>query len=224
MSSVVHHVICQHQIEVEVWPAMAEVFFQDERYVNPVNTQVQFDAIVYNAPTDRVTWEVKNLNDGPGVGTIDASGLYKSPPKGSLPHGLTDVIVATAIDDPSRKAYARVALIGIGPEPEPLPKLEIFPKRVYLYYRSGPHNEYIDASNTKQLFWALLCNTASNLEWQASDNASSWHEGPWFLYEPSAISGSPKTVKIAARLKDDINIKDEATVILINYAWPDIIV
>lgn len=220
MPAVVHHdIICQHQVEVEVWPAVAEVYYQDERYIDPVNTQVQFDAVVYNAPTDKVTWQVRSLSGGPGAGTIDAAGLYKSPPKGMLPHGLTDIIVATSVDNPFRKAYARVSLIGRGPEPPPIPKLEIFPRWTHLYRDSGYHNDHIDESNTMQLFQTIIRNTTSKVKWQTNDGPSSV-EGSSYLYKPTGFSNP---VTITASLVDDPSIKDEAKVILINYSWPGIV-
>jgi len=72
---VCHHVICQHRIEVEVWPAAAEVSLRDERYAQPLEAHVQFSASVYNSPSNRVTWQVLDLDGGPGAGTIDAAGL-----------------------------------------------------------------------------------------------------------------------------------------------------
>ncbi|PXF58384.1 MAG: hypothetical protein C4B58_06665 [Deltaproteobacteria bacterium] len=221
----IHHVVCRHRVEVEVWPAQAEVYFQDERYVNPVNTKIQFDVVVYNAPTDRVTWQVADPNGSPGVGTIDASGLYIAPLKGTLPYGLTEIIIATAADDPFRKAYARVTLLGLGPEPKPEPRIEIFPKRACLYYPEGHHNYHIDISNTRQFFRGIVYGGDSNeLEWfKDGTSVSPWWHDNWYLYEQSG-SGSLKDVKITARLKGNPNIKDEAVVTVHNYSWPGIVV
>lgn len=222
-----HHVVCQHQVEIEVWPAVTEVYFQDERYSDPVNTQVRFDAIVYNAPTNRVAWQVTDINGGTGFGTIDATGLYKAPPKSDIPHGHTDIIVATAVDDPFRKAYARVVLIGRGPEPEPKAKLEIFPKQVYLYYpenyNAGDHNEYIDKSNTMQLYRATILNTTlTEVEWSVAPVGAGTIDTTGLYKAPLNGSESSKVVKIIANLKST-TIKDEAEAILINYSWPGIV-
>lgn len=225
-----HHVVCQHQVEVEVWPALAEVYFRDERFVNPVNTKVQFEAAVYNAPTSRVTWEVHALDGGPGAGVIDAAGLYLAPLKGSLPYGFTEIVTATSVDDPFRQAHARVCVIGLGPEPKPKPRVEIFPRRANLYYSgnldSTDHNEYIDASNTMQLFRARLFHAdPASLEWLLDLNTNPEPQGPEFpdfLYRPAAF-GNPTTVRVTVRLSTDHTILDWATVSLLNYEWPGIV-
>lgn len=222
-----HHIVCEHQIEIEVWPANAEIYFQDERYADPANTQVRFDAVVYNAPTSRVLWQVTGPHGGPGAGSIDDTGLYKAPPKDSIPHGHTDLIVATSADNPLRRAFAQVVLIGRGPEPKPLPKLEISPKQIYLYYRQGDHskghyNEFIDESNTKQLFRAAIYHSGlTEVEWFV-DGLSKKVGDAWYLYEASG-SGPSKTVHIKAQLTGDTTVRDESEVILINYSWPGIV-
>src|ERR1700676_87332 len=114
---VCRHIVCQHRVEVEVSPATAEVCFQDERFAHPFNTMVQFQAYVYNAPSNRVTWQGLNPQGGAGAGTIDAGGLYVAPLKGVHPYSLTDLVVATSVDDPFRRALAHVAIVGLGPEP-----------------------------------------------------------------------------------------------------------
>jgi hypothetical protein len=224
----VHHIVCQHQIEVEVWPALAELSFRDERYVNPLNTQVQFNAVVYNGPTNRVTWQVADGAGGPGLGTIDENGLYVAPLKGTAAHAVTEIVIATSVDDPMRKAFARVAVVGLGPEPLPEPKVEIYPKRSHVYYRknysSGDHNEYIDMSNTRQLFRASVYHTESqDLQWLKDGSVVKSGSEAWYLYEPSNDSGAPDEVKITVRLAVDHDVKDEATVLLINYSWPGIV-
>lgn len=226
-SVVVHELESRHQVEVEIWPARAEVYFRDERFVNPANTQVRFDAVVYNSPSGRVTWEVKSVAGGPGAGSIDPSGLYTAPPKGPYSHGLTDLVVATSADDPFRKAYASVALIGFGPELAPLPTVEIFPKQAYIYFNSGHHNEYIDESNRQQRFLASLRNlrpgTAPDVEWLVgTDPNPKDSPSPYFMLKPAHIAGSPTTV--TARLASDHNIKDTAIVYLLNYDWPGIVI
>ena len=218
----IRHIICQHRIEVEVWPALAEVYFQDERFVNPVNTKVQFEAAVYNAPTSRLTWKVNALDGGPPAGSIDAAGLYIAPLKDSLPYGLTELVTATALDDPLRQAQARVCVIGLGPEPPPKPKVELYPRRIDLYYRKYHDNTYMDLSNTMQLFRSRLFNAdASQIEWLV--NGAWAADGAEFMYKPAADSGSPATVNVTVRLKTDHSIMDWATVSLLNYDWPGIV-
>lgn len=224
----VHHMVCQHQVEVEVWPALAELSFRDERYVNPLNTQVQFSAVVCNGPTNRVTWQVTNGAGGPGHGTIDETGLYVAPLKGTLGHAVTDLVIATSVDDPMRKAFARVAVVGLGPEPLPEPRVEIYPKRACVYYRENVssvyHNEYIDMSNMRQLFRATLYHSESeNLEWLEGGSVKKSGSEPWYLYEPNSDKGPPDEVKITVRLAADHDVKDEATALLINYSWPGIV-
>lgn len=218
--TIVHNMVCQHQIEIEVWPTKTEVYFRDEPHVDPISTQVRFDALVYNAPTANVTWKVKSAGGGPGAGTVDPSGLYIAPPKGSLVHGYTDIIVATAVDDPMRKAYGRVALIGFGPELPPQPCIEIFPKQLSLYYPENFHNNYIDFSNTLQIFRTLINHSPSGeVEWFVdSIPVAAWNK-PWYQYRVTG-HGSNKMVIIRACLKNYTSIKDEAVVNQINYTWP----
>lgn len=215
-----HHVICQHRIEVEVWPATAEVSFRDERFAQPLEAQVQFSAFVYNAPSNRVTWQVLDLQGGPGAGTIDAAGLYLAPDKGSLPFGLTDIVVATSTDDPFRKAFARVAIVGLGPEPKPAPTIEVYPHRSYLYYPGGYNNDYIDGCNKMQLFRALVCHADPALvQWSISGAAV--HTGPEYLF---TSGGWPSAVRIDATVPATTPaVTDWATVTLLNYTWPGIV-
>lgn len=236
---IVHEVQCRHQIEVEVWPPRAEVYFRDERYVDPANTQVRFEAAVYNGASGRVAWQVLDLNGNPGVGTIDAGGLYKAPPKGSpptdLPHGLTEMIVARAVDDPLRSAYAWVTLIGDGPLPAPVPRLEIAPKQTYLYYPdpsshlSSPYsnNQFIDVSNKMQLFRASLRDSpAATINWRINGTIRQTASDPFFLLNlltPALSFGSGpdgQVVRIEAELASVPAIRAEARVVLINYYWP----
>jgi hypothetical protein len=214
-----HHVVCRHQVEVEVWPPQAEVYFQDEKWVDPINTQLRFEAAVFNSAAG-VSWEVRDLAGNPGAGSIDASGLYQAPPKGSLPSGFTDIVVATATEDPLRKAFAWVTLLGEGPEPAPAPSIEIWPKRAYLYYPQGQHNSYIDDSNKMQLFRTTLRNSAtSEVDWLVNGVVQGGIVEPWFLYKVSG-SGATQKVTIRARIKNQPTVYDEAKVIQINYFWP----
>ena len=82
VTDVYHHIVCRHQVEIEVWPPRAEVHFRDDWTANVATTQVRFEAQVYNS-TQGYVWDVRDINGGPGQGTIDASGLYRAPPKGA---------------------------------------------------------------------------------------------------------------------------------------------
>lgn len=213
-----HHVVCQHQIEIEVTPENTEVYFADERYVDPINTQVRFDATVYNAPNNGVIWQVTDITGGPGAGTIDPTGLYIAPPKGSIPHGYTDVVIAIAKADPTRRAYSKVTLIGQGPEPLPEPKLEIYPQLAYIYYRgtnSAPYNRYIDWSNKIQQFRTIIKNTSStNVTWDMTGFGTINNDG---LYTAPYEGSNSATATIKAHLSSDSSVRDEAKVILLNY-------
>ena len=220
---VFHDFVCQHQLEVEVWPANADVYFRNERHVDPVNTQVRFQASVYNGSTSKVNWDVQDIAGNPGAGGIDLTGLYVAPPKGTFSHGLTDIVIATAAESPFRKAYAFVTLIGDGPEPLPLPTIELFPQQVYLYYPQGHDNAYIDSSNTQQMFRASARHTGSPIQWLVDGVVQpSAGSDPWFLYQVTA-TGSHKVVTVSARLSAQPSIVDEAKVVQINYAWPGLV-
>jgi hypothetical protein len=224
------HIVCQHRVEVEVSPATAEVCFQHERFAHPFNTMVQFQAFVYNAPSNRVTWHVLDVDGGPGAGTIDAAGLYIAPIKVGSRYSLTDVVVATSVDDPFRRAFARVAVIGMGPEHAPVARLQVFPHRVHLYYpedSNNSHNSYIDTSNTMQLFRALVRHADPALvQWSVNPPPPpppTMPTGSEFLYKVTGANPSAeRTVKINAWIPGSPAAADWATVSLLNYYWPGI--
>jgi hypothetical protein len=219
VTDIYHHVVSRHQVEVEVWPARAELNFQDERWANPANTQIRFEAIVYNSRA-HVLWEVRDLAGNPGLGSIDASGLYRAPLKGGSASGSTDVVVATSTEDPLRKAFAWVALIGKGPEPAPAPNITMWPKRAVLYYQMGSDNSFIDDSNKRRLFNATLRNSpATNIEWLVNNAVAQAGANPWFLYQAPG-SGLVQDVTIVARIQATPGINDDAKVTLLNYVWP----
>ena len=218
-----HHVVCRHQIEIEVTPENTEVYFADERYVDPINTQVRFDATVYNAPNNSVTWQVTDITGGPGAGSIDPTGLYTAPPKGSIPHGHTDIVMVTANADPTRRAYAKVTLVGFGPEPVPTPKLEIFPKVAHVYYQNGlgTHNNYIDDSNKGLQFRTIIKNSPStSVTWSVIGSVGTIDAAGYYKAPPPGFSPSP--IQIWAHLTHDPSITDKARIILLNYHWPGI--
>lgn len=218
---VVRHLVCQHQIEVEIWPGKAEVYFRDEQDVDPVNTYVRFDAVVYNGSTSRVDWAVEDVGGGPGAGSIDSTGLYIAPPKGLFPYSVTDMVIATSIENPLRKAVAFVTVIGNGPAPH---RMAISPKQVYLYYPDGHDNAYIDVSNTMQLFRAFPQQGASPAVQWLVDGVIQGGAGPdpWFRYQVAG-AGPTKMVTVTARLQSNPAVQDEARVIQINYSWPGLL-
>ena len=216
VTDVYHRIACRHQVEIEVWPSRAEVNFRDDWTANPRNTQTRFDAILYNS-NQGYLWDVRALDGSPGQGTIDASGLYRAPPKGALSAGFTEIIVATAREDRMRKAYAWVTLVGIGPKPAAVASVEIWPKRVNLYYRQGANNGYIDECNKMRQFGAIARDTALPVEWLVDGLPAA--TGPWFLYQ-TPNNGATKTVTITAFLNSQPSIFDDAKVLQINYNWP----
>lgn len=219
VTDVFHHVICRHEVEVEIYPAQAELNFKDERSTNLINKQIRFDAIVYNS-CNGVDWEVRDLAGSPGAGSIDASGLYQAPPKGSLTSGLTDVVVATSRENPLRKAFAWVTLIGQGPEAIVGPTIEIWPKRINLYYPQGADNDYIDDSNKMQLFRSILRHSSSSdIDWLVNGSVQQSGTEPTFLYQLLG-AGVTQEVTIRARINAQPSIYDDAKVIQLNYLWP----
>jgi hypothetical protein len=212
-----HHVVCRHQVEIEVWPPRAQINFQDDWTANPASRQTRFEATVYNSGEGHL-WEVRAVDGGPGAGSIDASGLYKAPVKGALPSGFTEIIAVTAREDRLRRAYAWVTLVGAGPEPVTPPTVDIWPKRVNLYYQQGADNSYMDDCNKKRLFGAIIRDGAgASLEWLV--NGVNSGAGPSFLYQmPNA--GGAGTVTIRARLQGQPSVFDEAKVLQLNYSWP----
>lgn len=223
-TKVVSHLICQHRIEVELWPAKAEVYFRDEQDVDPVNTYVRFEAAVFNGSTSRVEWTVERVGAGPAAGSIDSTGLYVAPSKGPFPYSLTDMVVATSVEDPLRKAVAFVTVIGHGPAPPPPAHIEIAPKQQYLYYPEGQDNAYVDLSNTMQMFRAFPRHSDSSaVEWLV-DGVLQVGAGPdpWFLYRLTG-TGPVKTTTVTARLKNHPLVEDAAKVIQLNYSWPGLV-
>ncbi|MGH7081240.1 MAG: hypothetical protein ACREFV_02095 [Acetobacteraceae bacterium] len=215
---IVHRAICRHRVEVEVRPAAAELYFRDERWIDPVDTQIRFEAVLYNADTG-ATWQVLAPGGGPGAGTIDPAGLYQAPDKGALASGTTDIVVATARADPLRKACALVTLVGHGPLPQPAPAIEVWPKTRSLYYATGADNSYIDDSNKLQVFRAFPRNaTGGGVTWRVDGTVQPGNEA-FYLYTAPA-SGATAEHSVSAEIQGMPAIIDRAKVIVRNYLWP----
>jgi len=226
---IIHHAVWRHRVEVAVSPPRAELYFHDERWTDPINTQLRFEATVYNSDLG-ATWSVASPSGGPGAGTIDQTGLYLAPDKGALASGTTDIVVATARADPLRKAYAWVTLVGEGPAPAPEVTLAVWPTQATLYYWSGDENAYIDASNKLRMFRAYSRN-ASNpaVTWSLSPGLGHLVPDPadtsWCTYlapgsGSSPGSGSAPVATITAKLTADPAVTADARIVLLNYAWP----
>jgi hypothetical protein len=218
---------CEHQVEIEVWPSRAEVYFADERNADPATSQVRFDAMVYNAPTSRVIWEVRDMSGNPGRGTVDNTGLYRAPSKGVLESGTTEVLCATAADDPLRKAFAYVTLVGKGPAVPPPPTILVVPRTAEIYFQGNinaqVHNQYMDPSKTVQRFEAIITNTQDQrVEWKFDGVVQSGHELPWIEYKAPA-TGNKSIVQILATLKSNPSISGKSQVTVVNYIWPGIV-
>ena len=219
VTDVYHQIVYRHQVEIEVWPARAEVHFADDWTANPATAQVRFEAQVYNSSQGH-SWAVLNIAGGPGQGTIDASGLYRAPPKSGLASGTSELVVATSREDPLRKATAWVTLVGLGPKPAKAAEVAIFPRRANLYYRSGANNNMIDEGNKVRQFEATVFNTGAQVEWLVN-NAPQGVVGPWFLYQTPA-AGAPTLITVRARLQGDPGVFAEAKVLQLNYDWPGV--
>lgn len=218
VTDVHHHRICRHRIEVEVWPPRTDVRFLDEKWTNPTHTELRFVATVYNSQQG-VVWSVLTPTGQPGLGTIDAGGRYVAPLKGGLPSGYAEIVVATSREDPLRKAFAWVTVLGDGPEVPPQTEIEVWPKRVTLYYPDGQDNAYIDPSNTMQMFQAKIRHSATTtVEWRVN-GALQAETSPWFLYRVFG-SGGVDTLTIEARPTGQPGVRDQARVTRINYDWP----
>jgi hypothetical protein len=221
ITEVTHHVVARHQIEIEISPPRVELAFRDERFVNPINTQYRFEARVFNSQLG-ASWQVLDPAGGPGAGAIDSQGLYQAPNKGGLPSPHTDLVVATAVEDPLRKAFAWVTVLGIGPEPAPAPVIEIWPKRATLYYAQGDHNAYFDDSNKMQLFEVRLSHTAGTaVEWLV-DGVLQAGTAPTFLYKMPNLGGT-HLATVRARVQAQPGVFDDAKVLQLNYVWPGLL-
>src|SRR5262249_20168477 len=147
----------------------------------------------------------------------DASGLYRAPPKGALASGATEIVVASAREDPLRKAFSWVTLVGVGPQPVTPPEVTIWPKRVNLYYAHGANNDYIDDCNKRCEFSSAIYGAAAQTEWLV--DGAPHGLGPKFVYT-APNTGAPSVVIVRAQLQGQPTVFDEATIFQRNYDWP----
>jgi hypothetical protein len=216
ITDVYHRIICRHQVEVEIWPPRAEVHFLDDWTANPADKQVRFEATIVNSDQG-VLWEVHQPDGSPGIGTIDATGLYTPPNKGFTGSGATEIVVATAREDRLRKAFSWVTLVGVGPQAAAIPSIGIYPKNINLYYWSGASNQYMDVSNKLRQFRAILYDGTGTIDWFVNGAASG--SGDWFVYQAPGTGGGA-VVTVRAQLSGQPSVFDEASVVELNYSWP----
>lgn len=217
---IVHHAVCQHRVEVVVSPARAQLVFQDEADADPINTRIRFEATVLNS--DRgVTWQVVSPMGGPGAGTIDATGLYRTPPFAAHASGVTDIVVATSRADPLRRAYAWLTVVGRGPASAPRARVEIWPRRATIYHKTG-NARYVDACNKRQVFRAYVTHAANpDVKWIVGGvpRAGGPPDSSWFIFEGDGAEALQDVV-IRAELGADPSVSDHALVTVRDYNWP----
>jgi len=218
--TLIHDAVWRHRVEVAVSPPRAEVYFHDERWIDPINTQIRFEATVYNSQKGAI-WSVLSPSGGPGAGTIDETGLYRAPDMGGLQSGATDIIVATCREDPLRKAYAWVTLVGEGPLPAPTATLEIWPRAVTAYYWSNFDNPYM-ASLTKTRMFRAFPRHAANpaVTWSATAGDVQPQADSRFCAWFAPDNGGLEIVTVVATLTSDPGVTADAKITLVNYDWP----
>jgi hypothetical protein len=218
--------VCRHQIAIEIWPQRGTVYFNDEAFTGTVDRYKQFEAVLYNAPTRALKWEVLALDGGPGRGSIDGQGLYTAPSKGFLVSGHTELIAVSSVDDPVCRAYALVTIIGNGPQCPPAPEILISPHGGTLYYFTDSvsdsfHNSYIDYAKKSRVFRAQVWNAEpDDVVWLVDNAVPPYnHTGPHFWYR-GVTNGSNDTVVIKAYLSGNPAVADTVMMRLLNYRWP----
>jgi hypothetical protein len=218
-------VICQHQIEIEVWPSHAEVYFSDERYADGLTATARFEACVYNTPTGRVRWTVLGPAGGPGYGTIDQNGTYTAPAKGSIPSGATDVIAAQPVDDLTRIAFAYVTLIGKGPLPRPRPRITVVPGVATIYDMQVGLKGFMDISNKKQVFRAIITGSDDPVDWLVDSVVKVANDATRTFSFPSteAVSILNHVATVQARLTTDHTVCGYARCYCTEYKWNGIV-
>jgi hypothetical protein len=130
--------------------------------------------------------------------------------------------VATARADPLRKAFAWVTLVGLGPLPAPAPRIEIWHKRITLYYRTNDDNAYMDDSNKMWVFRAFPRHAVNpTVHWTTSVGSVVAVLGDsHFGVYTAPISGTTTVATVTASLAANPAVTDDAEVLLLNYVWP----
>lgn len=221
---------CVHRIEVEVYPSSGQVYFADERYVDPACTQLRFDATVFNAQSGMVEWLLAAEDGGSALGTIDHNGLYRAPAFPSVftpgaPNSFTEVITARSVEDPSRMAQAFVTVSGKGPLPPPLPVIRISPRRCTVY-RAGnepdsKNNTHIDKGNFQQSFVAERYHSTAPIVWKVNGSVQSPGSGTdtrRFTFNTESFT-VPNVYRIRAELSTDSTVFDEVEAVVTDYHW-----
>lgn len=221
---------CIHRIEVEVYPSSGQVYFADERFVDPACTQLRFDATVFNAQSARVEWLLAAEDGGSPRGTIDNNGLYRAPAFPSVftpgaPNSFTEVITARSVEDPSRMAQAFVTVSGKGPLPPPLPVIRISPRRCTVY-RAGyaqnrDNNEFIDRTNYQQSFIAERLYSTDAIVWKINGTVQTLDMGAdsrKFSFS-ATTSLTPGIYRARAELSTNPAIFDEVEILVTDYIW-----
>jgi hypothetical protein len=115
----------------------------------------------------------------------------------------------------------------VGPEPKPVPKVDVYPKVTELYFPTTKN--FIDESNTKQIFRATVKNHGNqNVIWTATSNPNTSSpftlipdtNTPTCLLKLNASSAVLNWIEVKATLTDDATIFDEAKVVPVHYYWP----
>ena len=86
VTDVYHHIVCRHQVEIEVWPPRAEIHFRDDWTANVATTQVRFEAQVYNS-TQGYVWDVRDINGGRARARSTPRASIALRPRARLPAG-----------------------------------------------------------------------------------------------------------------------------------------
>lgn len=221
---------CVHRIEVEVYPSSGQVYFADERFVDPACTQLRFDATVFNATSGCVEWLISAEDGGSAAGTIDQHGLYRAPAFPSLPATdtlicFTEVITARSVEDPARMARAFVTVSGKGPLPPPVPAIRISPRRCTIY-REGyaqnrENNQFIDRANYQQSFIAERFYSSDPIVWKVNGAVQTLDMGAdsrKFNFKATA-SLTPGIYRARAELSTNSAIYDEVEFLVTDYTW-----
>jgi len=156
----------------------------------------QFTANVLNAIDPTVVWEiVGDMGDGT-LGTLDATGLYRTPPV--VPPAGQAVVKATSTEDPSKSATATVTITD--------------PVEITM----SPDAVDLNAGMTQQ-FEAVVMNTLNqNVIWTVEGGAQNGTVDSAGLYTDPAIVPNPPDVTVRAESEADPSKFDTAIVTVID--------